>query len=359
MSYKININPTTNSKISTLDFKHIAFGEVFTDHMFICDFQNGEWHNPRIEAFGKISISPTLSAFHYGQAIFEGMKAYKTPEGIVTMFRPEENLKRLNKSALRMAMPELPLDLFMEALKLFLDLDKEWIPTTDGGSLYLRPFMFATDDFLGVKSSDNYTFMIYACPVNAYYANHIKLKVEEHYTRAAQGGVGSAKCAGNYAASLFPRNLAQEEGYHQLLWTDGATHQFIEETGTSNVFIVTKNGVITPELTDSLLDGITRKSIIQIMKDMGIEVEQKHISVSELKIICQNKDLVEMFVTGTAATVTNVDALGFKDQRFDFVVEPNMLGARIKKYLEDLKTLKIEDKNNWVQKLEPQSVTTV
>ncbi|MDP2176696.1 MAG: branched-chain amino acid aminotransferase [Bacteroidota bacterium] len=351
MSFKININPTNNSKLSNFDPNNISFGKVFTDHMFICDFYDNAWHDLRIVPFGKIPLSPTLSALHYGQSIFEGMKAYKNEDGIITFFRPDENLKRLNRSAERMSMPALPEGIFMSALEELIKLDKEWIPTAEGSSLYIRPFMFATDDFLGVKSSDNYSFMIYACPVSSYYAGHIKVRIEDKYTRAAPGGVGSAKCAGNYAASLYPRNLAQKDGFDQVLWTDGLTHSIIEETGTSNVFIVTKDGVLTPKLTDTLLPGITRKSVIQLIKDRNIQIEERNIYVKELIDWYEKGELIEMFVTGTAATITNIDTFGYLDKKFPLQVEDNMLGSQLKSELEKIKTLQLEDKHNWIVKL--------
>lgn len=352
MSFKITINPTENSKISDFDPNNISFGKIFTDHMFICDYYNNEWHDFRIEPFGKIPLSPTLSALHYGQSIFEGMKAYKTPSGEITLFRPEENLKRLNKSAERMSMPSLPEDIFMEALTQLLNLDKNWIPSSEGSSLYIRPFMFATDDFLGVKSSDTYSFMIYACPVSAYYAGNIKVKIEEHYTRAAAGGVGSAKCAGNYAASLYPRNLAQKDGFDQVLWTDGLTHTKIEETGTSNVFVVTKNGVYTPNLTDSLLAGITRDSVIKLIKDHQIPLFEQPILITQLLEWHNNKELLEIFVTGTAAVITHIDCFGFRDQKYYLEVSPDSLGYKLKQELELIKTLQKPDIHNWVKQIE-------
>jgi branched-chain amino acid aminotransferase len=352
MSFKITINPTENSKISDFDPNNISFGKIFTDHMFICDYYDNQWNDPRIVPFGKIPMSPTLSALHYGQSIFEGMKAYKTPNGEITLFRPEENLNRLNRSADRMSMPHLPKELFMEALSKLVNLDKDWIPSSVGSSLYIRPFMFATDDFLGVKSSDNYSFMIYACPVSSYYAGNIKVKIEEHYTRAAAGGVGSAKCAGNYAASLFPRNLAQKDGFDQVLWTDGITHTKLEETGTSNIFVVTKNGVYTPNLTDSLLAGITRDSVIKLIKDHQIPIFEQPILVEDLLKWHANGDLVEMFVTGTAATITHIDCFGFRDVKYNLDVTEDLLGFKLKTELELIKTLQMPDTHNWVKCIE-------
>lgn len=320
--------------------------------MFICDYIDGKWQKPRIEPFGKIPLSPTLSALHYGQAIFEGMKAFKTPEGKVSFFRPIENLNRLNSSAERMCMPQLPEDIFMEGLHCLVDLDKDWIPSIPGSSLYIRPFMFATDDFLGVKQSETYSFMVYACPVNAYYNHHLKVKVEEQYTRGAKGGVGAAKCAGNYAAAMYPTKLAQQAGFDQVLWTDGETHTFLEETGTSNVFVITNDTVYTPELTDSLLAGITRKSVIELLKDMGKTVVEKHISVNELIEWHKQGALREMFVTGTAATITNIELFAYKGNSYQMDTSIELLGNTVKAKLSDIRTHSIPDKFNWMMPLQ-------
>lgn len=348
MSFKININLIEDSKISSFDPDNIVFGRLFSDHMFSCDYINGEWQNLKIEPFGKISITPTLSALHYGQSIFEGMKAFKNMDGVVTLFRPLDNWERLNRSADRMCMPHLPEEIFMEALKQLVSIDKAWIPVKPGSSLYLRPFMFATDDFLGVKPSENYKFMIYACPVGAYYSNPLKVRIEENYTRASKGGVGAAKCAGNYAASMYPTRLAQKAGFDQVLWTDGENHEFLEETGTSNIFIVTKNAVYTPELNDSLLAGITRDSIIQLLRHQGTEVIEKKINVNELLEWHKNGDITEMFVTGTAATVTNIKLFSYKDQEYNVNHSDNLISIELKNYLNDMKRLNGPDDFNWV-----------
>lgn len=348
MSLKININPVEESRISTFDPNHIVFGRVFTDHMFACDFVNNEWQNLRIEPFGKIPMSPTLSALHYGQAIFEGMKAFKNPQGDVTLFRPLENHKRLNKSAIRMCMPEIPEEIFMEGLKQLVSIDSKWIPTIEGSSLYLRPFMFATDDFLGVKPSENYCFMIYACPVNSYYSSPLKVRIEEKYTRASKGGVGAAKCAGNYAASMYPTRLAQKDGFDQVLWTDGDHHLYLEETGTSNVFIITDEHVYTPELNDSLLAGITRDSIITMLKGMGKNVIETKISIDDLIQWHENGSLREMFVTGTAATITNIQLFNCHGKDFQVNHTNDLLSAELKDNLNKIRALVLPDKYNWM-----------
>jgi branched-chain amino acid aminotransferase len=357
MSLKITTNLVEESRISSFDPDNIVFGRVFTDHMFSCDYVNGQWQNFRIDPFGKIPLSPTLSALHYGQSIFEGMKAFKNEEGVVTLFRANDNLKRLNTSAERMCMPALPEEIFMEGLKTLVTIDKDWIPTTPGSALYIRPFMFATDDFLGVKPSENYKFMIYACPVAAYYSHPLKVRIEDHYTRASKGGVGSAKCAGNYAASMYPTKLAQKDGFDQVLWTDGEHHQYLEETGTSNVFVITKDAVYTPELNDSLLAGITRDSIIKLLRSKGLNVVEKKVSVDELINWHKNGELKEMFVSGTAATVTNIELFNYKGQNFNVNHTENLIGKEILSDFQKIRTLEMPDQFGWVEIVSESEVT--
>ncbi len=352
MSVEITINQVKQTRISSYDIENVGFGKVFTDHMFSVDYIDGKWQNPRIEPFGKILLSPTLSALHYGQAIFEGMKAFKNTSGKVAFFRPSENSKRLNLSAARMCMPQLPEEIFMAGLHGLLALDQDWIPVMNRGALYIRPFMFATDDFLGVKQSESYKFMVYACPVNAYYSRFLKVKIEEYYTRGAHGGVGAAKCAGNYAAAMYPTKLAQQEGFDQVLWTDGATHSYLEETGTSNIFVITKDKVYTPELTDTLLAGITRKSVIELLMDLGMEVVEKPIRIDELIGWHKDGSLTEMFVTGTAATLTNIELFNFRKEDFVLNMEIDLLSSRIKQIFHDIRTLQVPDRFNWMVPLQ-------
>jgi len=348
MSFEITINHVEQTKISSYDIENVGFGKVFTDHMFSCDYIDGTWQNPRIEPFGKIELSPTLSALHYGQAIFEGMKAFKNSDGKVAFFRPLENLKRLNLSAERMCMPQLPAEVFMEALHQLVKLDAAWIPVNAGSALYIRPFMFATDDFLGVKQSETYKFMVYACPVNAYYSHYLKVKVEERYTRGAIGGVGFAKCAGNYAAAMYPTMLAQKEGFDQVLWTDGATHTLLEETGTSNVFVVTKDAIYTPDLSETLLDGITRNSVIELLKDWGQNIVERNISVDELIQWHKSGDLLEMFVSGTAATLTNIEMFSYQKINYELNTNIDLLSVKIKEEFNAIRIGAIADRFNWM-----------
>lgn len=352
MRVQIKVKKTESSKLNSFNPQQISFGKVFTDHMLVCDYQNGAWQTPEIVPFSNISVSPALSSLHYGQSIFEGMKAYKNEQGTVTLFRPLENAKRLNASALRMCMPSFPEDLFIQCLEEFVALESDWIPTEKGSSLYLRPFMFATDEYLGIKPSDNYKFMLYACPVGAYYSEPVKVYIEPHYVRAVKGGVGAAKCAGNYAASLYPAKIAREKGFDQILWTDAFTHHFIEETGTSNVFVKVGNQIYTPPLSDSILPGITRDSVITLLEDWNYEVIQENISVNQLIQWHQDGVLEEMFVSGTAATVMNIQLFGYQDQKYKLNLDSDLLAPQIVSHFYNLKTRACEDPFGWVHPLQ-------
>jgi len=352
MSVQISIKKTEESRINSFNPEKIEFGKVFTDHMLVCDYKNGKWEAPYIIPFSDIKLSPALSAIHYGQSIFEGLKAYKNAEGEVTLFRAEENAKRLNKSAERMCMPSFPEDLFLQCVETLVDLEREWIPTLDGSSLYLRPFMFATDEFLGIRPSEKYKFMIYCCPVTTYYSAPVKVFIDEYYVRAVAGGVGAAKCAGNYAASLYPAKLAREKGFDQILWTDAIEHKYLEETGTSNIFVVCGKTVYTPALSDSILPGITRDSVIKQLKKWNINVVEGNIAVSDL-VDWHNKGLVdEMFVSGTAATVVNIQHFGLRDKIYALNLDKELLAEKIKLHFDKIKTLQVEDDFGWIRKVE-------
>ncbi len=261
----IYIQPVIVSRVKEIENTTPAFGRMFSDHMFMADYENGSWSNYRIIPYDKISLDPSCLVFHYGQAIFEGMKAYKSDDNEVFLFRPQANIERFNKSAVRMCMPAFPEEMFLEALKELVLLDKNWIPKGEGKSLYIRPFMIATDEYIGVKPSEKYRFIIITSPVGSYYTEPVKVKVETHYTRAAEGGTGTAKSAGNYAGALYPARLAQQQGYHQLLWTDARDHKYIEESGTMNVmFLLKGNKLLTPELNSTILNGVTRNSVLEI-----------------------------------------------------------------------------------------------
>jgi branched-chain amino acid aminotransferase len=313
----IQIQKVEASKINQIDFENIPFGRVFTDHMFLVDFSDGAWKNPRIVPLTDFSLHPAASVLHYGQTIFEGMKAFKNESGEVFIFRPEKNFVRFNKSAERMCMPTIDPALMREALAQFVALEKDWIPTKEGSALYIRPFMFATDNYIGVRPSENYTVCIFACPVNSYYTGELKVKIELNYTRAFPGGTGTAKAGGNYAGALYPARLGQQQGYHQLVWTDAKEHKYIEESGTMNIFFKIGNKIFTPMLSDTILDGVTRDSLIRLARHWGYEVEERKVSVEEIGAALEAGTLAEMFGAGTAATVAPVHLVHYngKDYR--------------------------------------------
>jgi branched-chain amino acid aminotransferase len=309
---EIPILKTAHSRLSEVDFDNLQFGKVMSDHMLIAEYENGEWENARIVPYGELGLLPAISALHYGQAIFEGMKAYRMENGEVAIFRPQANFDRFNLSAERMCMPAVPADIFMGGLEQLIKLDSAWAPTGAGNSLYIRPFMFATDAFVGIRPSERYTFIIFTCPVNTYYTAPLRVKVETHYTRAAQGGTGFAKCAGNYAGALLPTKLANAEGYQQILWTDAETHTHLEESGTMNIMLVKEGKLVTPKTADTVLKGITRDSIITLAKSWGMPVEERTITLTELVEGIQHGTITEAFGAGTAAVVAPIATIGYE-----------------------------------------------
>lgn len=343
----MKITTVSSSKLSTLDLKNIKFGSTFTDHMFVCDYIDGKWQTPEILPYAPISFQPSIKAFHYGQAIYEGMKAYKDAEDSVWLFRPEDNQKRLNTSAVRMAMPEFPKDIFFKGLTELVKLDKNWISKEKGSALYIRPFMIATEPTLAAAISNNYKFMIIAAPVNAYYSGAIKVLFADAYSRAADGGVGYAKTAGNYAAQFYPTDLAQKEGYQQIIWTDSNEHKYIEEAGTMNIFVRINDTLITAPVSDRILNGVTRRSIIQLALDNNITVEERRITVTEITEAAKNNSLKEIFGSGTAAVITPIS--GFKHKTFthDLPEITNSYSKRFKEQLLGIQYNEIEDKHNW------------
>jgi branched-chain amino acid aminotransferase len=347
-----HITPIQESRVSSVNWENLPFGKVFSDHMLVMEYKNGEWQDPSIEPFGPITFHPATSAIHYGQSIFEGMKANKSEEGDVLIFRPDMNAKRFQESCERMCMPLIPEDLFVECVRKLVEIDKNWIPNTPGYSLYIRPFMFSTDEFVGIRPSDSYKFIIFTCPVGAYYTEPVNVLIEENFTRAAKGGVGRAKAAGNYAASLLPAKKGQEKGYHQLLWTDAITHEFIEESGTMNVLFVIDGKIITPsEESDTILRGITKRSVLDVAKTWGYTIEERKVTVKEVIESIKNGKCTEAFGAGTAATIAHIQKIGYQGQ--DFVlpeIEGREFSKRIEKYMNELKSGKIEDTFNWLVK---------
>lgn len=346
----ISITKSSHSKLSETDFSSLVFGKSISDHMFVADYQNGAWGDLRIVPYGPMEIYPGNATLHYGQAIFEGMKAYKNEKGEVLVFRAEANAKRLNESATRMCMPTLPENIFIEALRQLLAVDKDWVPQEKGSSLYIRPFMFAMDNYLGVKPSESYRFMIFTSPVGAYYSKPVSVKVETNYTRATEGGTGEAKAAGNYAASLYPAQLAQKEGYDQLLWTDGKTHSQIEESGTMNVMFKIKGILITaPTGKGTILKGITRDSVIQLAKDWRHKLEERFLTVAELQESLENGTMEEAFGVGTAATIAFIHKIHVNGKDY-LLPEPaaDAFSKNVLKTLDGIKYGELQDPHQWM-----------
>ena len=313
---KINLQKTKRSRLPETDFDHLPFGKVYTDHMFMADFSGGQWRDLRIVPYGKIEVSPATPAIHYGQSIFEGLKAYNGPSEDALVFRPADNLKRMNRSAERMCMPAIPEELFMDSLQELIALDRAWIPRTKGASLYIRPFLFSSDEYIGIRPSLSFTYMVILSPVGFYYSTPVRVKIETHYTRAAQGGTGYVKAGGNYGGSIYPAKLGQDQGYHQLLWTDGKSHQYIEESGTMNVMFVINGTLVTPPLSDSILAGITRDSVLQIARAWGMRVAERKISVKEIVEALEQGSVQEAFGVGTAATIAHIECIGFEGKDY-------------------------------------------
>jgi branched-chain amino acid aminotransferase len=347
MTSNIEIQRIKESKIASVDFDNLPFGSVYSDHMLECDFINGEWQTPVIKPYSPITLDPSAKIFHYGQSIFEGMKAYKDAEENILLFRPTENCKRLNKSAERLVIPQIPEEVFMTGLKKLLEVDSDWIPKKEGSSLYIRPFMFASGKGFHASPADAYKFIICTAPSGAYFAGEVKVLIEEKYARAANGGVGFAKAGGNYAAQFYPTQLAIEKGYNQVIWTDDNTHQFIEEAGAMNIFIRINDTLITSPTSDRILDGITRKSILQIAADNGIKTEVRKISVGEVVEAAKNGNLKEMFGAGTAAVISPIAGFGYQENDFDLPTLDNPYASQLKKFITDIQTNKTEDPYGW------------
>lgn len=344
----ITITKAENSKLTVTDFSQLPFGKVFSDHMFIAEYDNGQWSNLQVLPYGPIPMSPAISALHYGQAIFEGMKAYRQASGKISVFRPEKNFERFNKSAARMSMPAISKEIFMQGIAALIDIDEKWVPAQDDYSLYIRPVMFATDPYLGVKPSDKYIFALLTTPTGPYYSKALKVKIETEYTRADDGGVGYAKTAGNYARSLFPFAEAQKEGFDQLIWTDSASHEYIEEAGTANLIFVINGKLVTPSVRSTVLDGVTRDTIIQLAKKAGVGVEERRVSVKEVIEGIENGSLTDAFAAGTAATVTPIGVIGYEGKTYTLPdASTRTISAGIAKTLNDIRYGLIPDEFGW------------
>ncbi len=343
----ISIEKAKVSKIDQVDFDNLAFGSVYTDHMLVCDYKNGSWDAPKIVPYQPITLDPSSKIFHYGQSIFEGMKAYKDTNDEAWMFRPLDNLKRLNISANRMCIPELPEEYFIDGLKALLQLEKNWIPKTAGSSLYIRPFIFASGNGFHASPADEYKFIIACAPSGAYFSGKVSVLIEETYSRSANGGVGYAKTGGNYAGQFYPTQLAVEKGYNQVIWTDDNTHEYIEEAGAMNIFIRINDTLITGPTSDRILDGITRKSLIQIAEDEGLEVAVRKITVTEVIKAAENGSLKEMFGAGTAAVISPIASFGYKGTDYDLPIMEDSYAVKLKKLITDIQYNRGEDKYGW------------
>lgn len=344
----IRITRTDHSNIESLDFSNIPFGKSFSDHMFIADYKDGTWCNMQIMPLKKLEIHPASMAWHYGQAIFEGMKATKTIDGTPVFFRPEMHAKRINASARRMCMPEFPEDVFVEAIHKLVALDSAWIPEEKGSALYLRPFMFASDEYIGVRPSENYKFIIFCLPVGPYYDRPVSLLAEKKYIRAAHGGVGEAKTAGNYAASLYPAQKAKEKGFDQVMWLDAKEFKYVQEVGTMNIFFVFEDKVVTPATTGTILKGITRDSLITLMRDKGIHVEERLISTDEVLEAYKSGYLTEVFGSGTAAVIANVDRININGEEMTFDETKWTLSTSLKDEINSIRNGSMEDPHGWI-----------
>jgi branched-chain amino acid aminotransferase len=350
MSYKINVKLTENSRLAGLDFNNIPFGKTFSDHMFIVDYADGEWRDAQIVPFGNTSLHPANLAIHYGQSFFEGMKASKMLDGTPALFRTDMHIQRLNASARRLCMPELPYELFIQALETLIDIDRDWIPPAEGSTLYIRPFMYATDESLGVRPSDNYRFMIITGPVGPYYAKPVTLWAETEYIRAAKGGTGEAKSAGNYAGALLPTKLANQRGYDQILWLDAEEHKYVQEAGTMNLMFVIDGKVITAPTDGTILRGITRNTMLILLRDNGYVVEERPLSMDEIVAAYHAGTLQEVFGCGTAAVVSHVSEVTHGDLTMVLPsIESRKVGIWLKKQIDKMRTGEIADKYGWVE----------
>jgi branched-chain amino acid aminotransferase len=354
--YKIEMNLTSKKKQKP-QFDRLEFGRNFTDHMFIMDYTEGKgWHDPRIVPYQPITLDPAAMVFHYGQTVFEGLKAYLTKDEEILLFRPDQNMKRLNRSNARLCIPQIDEELALYALKQLITIDRDWIPTIEGTSLYIRPFIIATEAYLGVASSKRYQFIIILSPVGAYYKegmNPVKIAVESNYVRAVQGGTGNAKTAGNYAASLKAQEEASKAGYSQVLWLDGKENTYIEEVGSMNIFFKINGEVITPALNGSILEGVTRNSVIQLLRHWNIPVVERKISIHEVQQAYHDGLLEEAFGTGTAAVISPIGEFFWQNERL--IINNGETGPLSKKLYDTLTGIQngtIPDPFGWVVKIQ-------
>ena len=348
----IKITLVEKSKLEGISLENVPFGKYFTDHMLVADYENGQWHTPEIMPYQPLMLDPSLSVLHYGQAIFEGIKAYKSPDGAVSIFRPYDNFRRFNTSAERMEMPKVSESIFIEGLRKLIDIDKDWIPGQENHSLYIRPFMISNDEAIGVRPSGKYKFIIILSPTGPYYAAPMRIYVEEKYARAVPGGVGFAKAAGNYGAALHPSAVAQKNGYDQVLWMDAFEHKYVQECGVMNVFFIIGNTIITPGLEEgTILAGVTRDTVITVLREMGFTVEERPLSIDEIMGAYKSGELKEIFGTGTAATIALIKELKYKDYEMNFDTSGWKIAPEVKQKIDAIRYGLQPDTHNWMFKV--------
>jgi branched-chain amino acid aminotransferase len=329
---------TTKSRIKDVDFNNIEFGKYISDHMLVADFLDNKWQTPKIVPFGDIPMSPAMLSLHYGQSVFEGMKAFKNKDGDICIFRPQKHGERLNKSLARMCMPEIPEELFISSLHAIVETDQAWIPSSEGASLYIRPFVFAFEPRLGVKIADHFKFIILTSPAGAYFSKATRLKVEKNFVRAAEGGTGFAKCSGNYGGAFYPTQLARQEGFDQVLWTDAKEHKYIDEAGVMNVMFVINGKLVTPKLTSALLDGVTRDSLLKLAPGLGMTVEERRVSVAEIEEAFKKGTITEAFGSGTAAVVSPIATINIEGVDYNLpTAGPDSFQQRAKQKLSNIR----------------------
>jgi branched-chain amino acid aminotransferase len=348
LTTSFSIQPTRQSRIGEVDFDHLEFGKYVADHMLVCDYANGSWDTPRIVPFGDLTLSPTALALHYGQTVFEGMKAFRLEDGRINIFRIHKHYERLTRSLDRMCMAIVPEEVFVEGLRQLISLDKQWVPTAEGTALYIRPFAFASEAKFGVKVSDQYKFVIFSGPVASAFQKPLRVKVETDYVRAARGGTGAAKCGGNYGGAFYPTQKAKEEGFDQVLWTDSQENKYIEESGMMNALFVIDGTLVTPPLSDSILDGVTRDSLLTLAGDLSIPVETRPVAIAELEKAFRQHAITEAFGAGTAAIVAPIGTIHINGMDYHLPnYTPASLMFRLRDKLEAIRTGKDEDIRHW------------
>ena len=347
----ITVQKIAQSRIGEVDPSNIQFGKNYSDHMLVAHYENGEWLQPEIVPFNNLSFSPATTFFHYGQAIFEGIKAYKGADGNPAIFRPRDNWKRMNRSAERMGMPAISEEIFVDGIKALVDIDRAWIPGSEDTSLYIRPFMLAVDEFIGVRPAEKFMFIIITSPAGPYYSKPVSIYVQDQFVRAFPGGIGFTKAAGNYGMSMYPTMQIKKMGYDQILWTDGFEHKYVQEIGTMNVFFVIDNTVITPALSDTILAGVTRDSVITLLREKGVTVEERELSIDEIVKAYNEGHLTEAFGTGTAASISHISELTYHDLHMVLPAEENWkISEWVKKEMNDIRYCRKDDTHGWVVK---------